>query len=300
MKELISALADWIEDKVRDRKLRWIVSVPSALASLLAIVGIAASIQPLANLSLLTLSVFLFAVVVVLSVNRRYMRRELGATDQILRAYGEQIRLAQETDHNLFHTKNWSERVSVSQKGDAVIMRDITVEIGPRPVRAIWSLSTRNSDDHLSSSVRDSVRVSAQYLNADGTDGTNIVTTASWEESGKLRTYLYFDREVPPHETVRLRLTLRWPRYAADILDGGTEVNHWLFRRTTDSFESTVLFEKSFSSRKLRITPLEGSSTPEITRDPASGQTEIYLNLDKIEVDREYGYRIDLQRDGAS
>jgi len=300
VKHLFSALADWIEDKVRDRKLRWLIAVPSGVATVLAIIGIAAAIQPLANVSLLVLSIFLFIVVITLGVNRRYMRRELGRTGRVLQTYGERVRRTQETNRDLFHTVRWSESVAVADKGNTTIVRDISVRIGAQPVAAIWSLSSRNSAAHLSPSIRDKVRVDACYLEDDGAEGTSIVTTHSWEGESRLRVYIYFDRDVAAGETIRIRLVIRWPKYSADILDGNAEVNSWVFRRPTDSFESTVSFSRSFSGKPLRVTTLNGSPAPEVSIDNASGQTKVHLNLTQIEVDREYGYRVDLRPDDRS
>lgn len=297
MKALFSMFADWIEDKVRDRKLRWLIAIPSGIGTLLGIVGIAKAIQPLANVSFLLLSIFLFIVVIVLGVNRRYMRRELGRTAQVLRTYGERVRRAQETNRDLFQTTQWTETMTISEKGNAAIVRDITVRIGSEPVAAIWSLASRNSSEHMSASIRESVRVDACYLDADSSEGTAIVTTHTWEGDAKLRIYVYFDRDVAPGETVKLRLVIRWPKYAADILDGHTELNHWVFRRQTDSFESTVLIERSFSSKPLRVTTLSGSPDPAVSSDESSGHTKIHLDIPDIEVDREYGYRIGLRPD---
>lgn len=300
VKQVFSALADWIEDKVRDRKLRWLIGIPSALATALAIIGIAGRIQPLANVSLLTLSAFLFLVVIVLGVNRRYLRREIAKATTVLKSYGGRIRRAQETNNDLFHTTAWVENVSVGHKGDAYIVRDITIKAGPESVPAIWSLSIRNSDAHLGASVRDAVRVDACYLSEDGEEGTGIVTTAEWEDNRKLRAYMYFDRDLDPGTIVQIRLTIKWPRYAADMLDGTPEINNWVFRRQTASFTSTVTFEKAFTKRQLRVSTLHGSPPPQVTPDVASGQTKIHLNLNEIEVDREYGYRIDVRPDNRS
>lgn len=300
MRHLFSAAADMVEDRVRDRKLRWLIAIPSAVGTVLSIVGIAAKIQPLANVSLLVLSAFLFVVVIVLGINRRYMRRELGRTTKVLQGYGIRVRHAQETNKDLFHTTSWSEEVSVAAKGDTSIVRDITVEAGPEPVGAIWSLSNRNSDAHMSAAVRDAVRVEACNLDENGEEGTSIVTTTSWEADNRLRTYLYFDRDLPPGQTARIRLRIKWPKYSADILDGHVEVNSWVFRRPTLSFRSTVSFAKSFSHKPLRVSTLLGSPSPDVTTEPASGQTKIHLDLSEIEVDKEYGYRVDLRPDDRS
>lgn len=301
MREVFSEIATVIEDNVRDRKLRWMVAIPSAIGSLLVIVGINAGNGVLVNVSLACLAGFLGLVVIVMAIARRYMRSELGGQTHILRMYGKRIREAQEENLDLFHTTDWSEKVDVTKNGDSVIVRDITIRAGEMRVPAIWSLTTRNSEQHISASIHRRVRVAAHFLNENDELGARVVTSRDWEGNGdRLRVYMHFPRELSPKAVVRVRLTIKWPKYFMDLIDGQPEVNHWVFRRPTDSFDSVITFQKSFSRNHLHVTKLDRSPQPDVTRDAASGTTTVHLNLPTIEVDREYGYSLALSERPAS
>lgn len=300
MRELFSSIATLVEDNVRDRKLRWMVAIPSAIATVLALVGITSKNALLVNVSLACLSGFLGLVVIAMAISRRYMRRDLGDRAHILRMYGKRIRDAQEENLDLFQTLEWSENVDATKNGDAVIVRDITIQAGETRVPAIWSLASRNSNQHMTDSVKRAVKVVANFLDDAGEVGAKVVTSTDWEGTGeRLRVYIHFPRELSPRSVARVRLTIKWPKYFADILDGQPEVNHWVFRRSTSKFDSVVTFQKAFSDRRISISNLQDSPAPRVQRDSASGTTSVHLNLQTIEVDREYGYSIALSDTAA-
>ncbi|MEV8273023.1 hypothetical protein [Microbacterium sp. NPDC077184] len=270
------------------------IAAPSAVGTVLSIGGVLLGVQIVSYLSMGLLALWLGLCVVVLAIDRRAVRRSLREKDDVLRAYGNSIRSEQEADQDLFHTASWDEEVSISGGGDAVIIRKFILKTNTRPVRAIWTLAKRNSDAHLSPATRDAVRVSAHYLNADGRTGSRIVTTKAWEHEGRLRVYMHFDRPLAPATEVNIQLKLEWPKYARDALDGLTDVVHWTARRPTARLSSSHTYEKSYTKKTLAITALDGTPEPTVVVDATNGTTKIHLDLDEIEVDREYGYRVSL------
>ena len=136
--------------------------------------------------------------------------------------------------------------------------------------------------------------MTARYLTAERRPGARIVTSKSWESEGRLRVYLHFDRPVSPNTELRILLRIEWPRYAADILDGRTEIVHWTARRPALRITSTYRFDKAFSRKPLTVTPLTGTVEPDVEKTESNGATKIHLDLQEIEVDQEYGYRVGL------
>ncbi|MBX3094854.1 MAG: hypothetical protein KF680_10020 [Cryobacterium sp.] len=225
------------------------------------------------------------------------MRKEIGQKDLILNRYGDRVRAAQEKNVDLFHTTGWVDETAVKKHGDAVIVRTMSIEAGPEPVPAIWALSYRNSSAHLEQRVKEKVRVEARFApEEDENSGTEIVTAISWEGDRALRVFFFFDRDLAPNSTTRIRLTIKWPKYGADMLDGQVEPNYWTFRRQTTGFNSLVIYESEFAPKGVRITPLDGSPRPDVDRQKASGSTLVRFALADIKVGQEYGYRSELIR----
>ena len=294
MENIYDSVSGWIEDKVRGRQLRWMIALPSALGTVVSAIAAVLRIQIVAYVSLGLLAAWLGICVLMLAIDRRSVRRSIRDKDDVLKAYGDSIRSEQEADQDLFHTSSWDEEVSISSGGNAVIIRKFILKTNDRSVRAIWTLAKRNSEAHLSSKIRDAVRVSANYVNSDGRVGSRIVTTKVWEHEGRLRIYMHFDRALAPNTEVSIRVKLEWPKYAADALDGSTDVVHWTVRRPTARLASNHTYEKSYTKRRIAITVLDGTPEPVIVNDPAGGTTKIHLELDQLEVNREYGYRVSL------
>jgi len=297
--KLFESLADVIEGQIRDRRLRWMVGIPSGVAAIIVGIGWVFGLPVVVNVTLVCVSVFLALTVVCMAISRRYMRRSLGRTYQILNRYGDRIRDEQERDKNLFHTTAWREEVRVGKDGDTTIIRFMTLQAGPGPVSAVWTLASRNSPAHLSEQVKEAVRVNANFLDEEDVVGTSIVTTTRWEGERFLRIYMYFDRDLAADSTTMIRLQIKWPKYSADLLDGIVEPSTWIFRRPTSSLKVATAYDKVFAPTGVRVTPLVGSVKPTITQDEASGSTHVRFELDDIEVDREYGYRVELIRSSS-
>ena len=155
---------------------------------------------------------------------------------------------------------------------------------------------TRNSPAHLGDQIKAAVRVNANFVDEEEAIGTSVVTSTRWEGDRDLRIYMYFDRDLAANSTTMIRLQIKWPKYSADLLDGIVEPSFWIFRRPTSSFKVSTTYDKIFAPNSLRVTPLVGSVKPAITQDEASGSTHVRFELDDIEVDREYGYRVELIR----
>jgi hypothetical protein len=300
---LYDSLADTIEDLIRDRKLRWLIALPSGIGTVivlggtvLAATGVVPGLSLPVNVTLVVLAVFLGVSVLVLALSRRFLRGELARKNLVLERYGDRIREAQENNVDLFHTNAWDEEARVGKKGDTTIARTMTIRAGAAPVPAIWTLASRNSEAHLGQAVKDKVRIVARFIHDDGSEGTELVSIGRWEGDRSIRIFIFFDRDLSPQTEVCIRLVIHWPKYGADMLDGTSEINHWTFRRQTDDFKSLQIYEKSFAPKGVRITPLPGSPAPDRTTDATSGSTHVRLNLGQIAIGQEYGYRADLVR----
>ena len=292
MRQHIDSISDWIEDQVRDRHLRWIGTGGTVLTVVLAVLGLS-NVLPfgLWPSLLLALVVAVFAVV-ALGLSRRYMRRELSEAKRVLAGYGKRVKDMQENDRLLFHIVSWHENVMITKHGDTEIQRDLTVRAGSEAVPAIWNLTYRNSDSHLSSSVRGRVRVSAYHLNEDGSEGVRIVTIPEWSGQ-QLRVFLHFSPDLAPNSQVSLRLSITWPKFSADILDGLPEEMRWTFRRQMEEFSSTILMDHTFLTRDVRVTGFQDSPKPDVTRRGERKKlTKIHLGIKNAEVDKVYGYSV--------
>ena len=77
MNKLFESLADVIEGQIRDRRLRWMVGIPSGVAFVIVGAGSILGLPVLVNVTLVCVSVFLALTVVCMAISRRYMRRSL-------------------------------------------------------------------------------------------------------------------------------------------------------------------------------------------------------------------------------
>ena len=297
MNSVLDALSDWIESKVRGRRLRWLISIPAGIGGVASLVFACLGWAIPAGISQTITCVFLAIVVVVLALARRGIRQDAVRKEVILRGFGDRIRRGQEKNRDLFHVTRWQEEITVTRHGDSRIVRDFTIVCGERPLPAIFSLARRNSSAHFSDAIRRKLRLSAWHFDADGKEQTRIPTVARIEGDRSLRAYFYFDRELQPGEQCRVRMKIDWPRYAADIIDGETEVNYWKFHRATENFSATITFDSTFSKHEIRVSALDEDIPPHVTRDKAGTYTRIHLGLNETEVDREYGYRVSLATD---
>lgn len=296
LRNLVQILSNFIEEQIRDLKLFWLISIPTTIGTIVVGLGLVTTAPALADVTLVVLALFLGLSVIVLALSRRYLRREIGQKDEVLNRYADQVRKRQEGDPNFFTTKEWREEVRVKSDGDTVVVRYFTLVAGPNSVPTIWTFADRNSAAHLEKKIRDRIKTEVRFVSPDGELGTEIISVHRWETDTGIRVYIHFDRDIEPYEEVKVRLELTWPRYYADLLDSRTEINRWVFRRESFKFDSQTTFESSFAPNSVRVTPLTGSPAPRKSMSETSGSTSIQLILDEIEINKEYGYRIDMIR----
>lgn len=296
MKQGLASISDWVEDLIRDRKLRWMVAIPSAIGTILIIVGIATQLRDLANVSLLCTTVFLGVVVIVMALSRRHMRREIGNKQAVLDHYGDWILRSQRDNPDYFAISAWNEEQTVAKRGDTVIVRDIDITAGAIPVPAVWTRASANSTVHLSPNVRSAIDVEARFLDDDGEPTTRIVTGAVWDDEKTIRILIYFSVDLAPNATTRIRLRIRWPRYAAELLDGRVEKEHWVFRRPVGSFSVKTVFTKDFAPLGVTVSKLANSPKPITTTNKTDGSTSLEFSVPNVEKDVEYGYLYEVNR----
>lgn len=295
MERFFDALTDAIEKLVRARKLRWLIAIPSAIGTILVIFGLAAKLAPLVNITLLCLSVFLGISVIVLAISRRALRWQVTRRNQILDHYGTRIFETQQKNPGYFHILKWDEHQVVGKGGDTVIVRDIGIKAGAVAVPAVWTRASRNSSAHLAG-VKEKIRIEARFLNEDGELGTSLIVVPIWETDKTVRIQIYFDRDVEPDDEVLIRLTIKWPSYSADLLDGAACPNYWVFRRRVDSFTSKVTFTGGFAPMGVRLTPMKGSPAANARKNKADGSVAVSFTVPTVQQDKEYGYYVELIR----
>lgn len=294
MKNLFSALADSIEDLVRDRKLRWMVAIPSLIATILLVVGIASRVSQFVNVTLLVTSLFLGAVVLVMAMARRYMRRQIIQKSKVVGRYADSIFRTQESNPSYFTIESWDEAQAVGKKGDTTIVREIRIKAGQYPVPAVWARASRSSEENLSSGIKSKIKVEARYINADGTDGTRLVSSFNWESDKGIRITVFFDHDLEALTSALIRLTIYWPRYSADLLTGEASKEYWKFHRSIDSLKASITYSKSFAPAGVRVTELAGSPAPSVQKGRADGSSSVSLFVPDVIPGREYGYHVEI------
>lgn len=296
MNDLVDSLANFIEDAIRERNLRWIVSIPASSMTVLSILGFAFDrTQAAVVLLFLALGTTLISLI-VLALSRRAMRKELKDTSGVLNSYGEKVRREQESDPEYFSISGWKERLTVSNHGNTTIVKDLAIIVGGRPIGSAWTMIYRNSDAYMSSGIKSRIRLRASVLNDDGSLGTQIVTTRSFEGSCGLRIFFHFREELKPTESATIRIVVQWPRYFADPLDERTEENYWIMRHPSESLDSTVTLEKKYSRRGVIVSSINGSARPTVTKHPDSGSTEIHLTVKNPPLNQKCGYTLELDK----
>lgn len=294
MKRIFGALADQVEDLVRDRKLRWMVAIPSAMATGIVAFGLWAKLGDLVNVTLACTSVFLALTVGVMAMARRFMRRQVIQSQKVVARYADAIFRAQEANPDYFRIVKWLEEQDVRKAGDTTIVRDIAIRAGDQRVPAVWVRASRSSNQHLGNAVRSKISVVARYINDDDTEGTRLVSTFDWESEKGIRITVFFDHDLDPHAEARIRLTIQWPQYSADLLAGEATKEFWVFRRTIDELHSTIGYSNGFAPNGVKVTTLPGSPTPSIQKGGASGSSSVTLLVTELTPHREYGYHVEI------
>jgi len=293
MRTITHAIADTVERLVRDRKLFWIVSIPSGIFAVLLGLGFVTDTNSLVNVTMVIALAFLVLVVITLALSRRYMRREIGERSELLNRYVREIHERQTNDALLFTTEEWDETTRVSQKGNAEITRLLTLKVGAEPLSAVWNGTNRNSENHLTTAIKKRVKVEARTVNPHGQVGARILTTVEWN-GPRMTTYIHFDDVLNSGEEVKVRLHIEWPRFYADMLDGVVEKNRWTFLRVSRLFKSTIYFDKAFAPNGVVCSPLMGSPDPVHTVDSNNGSSTLRLELDNIVANTRVGYHVEL------
>lgn len=294
MKRIFGVGADMVEEWIRGRRLRWMVAVPSAIATLLVAFGLWKNLAVLVNATLVCTSVFLGLVVIGMAIARRYMRRQIIQREKVVARYATAIFRAQEANPGYFKILKWAEEQDVRKAGDTTIVRDITIQAGDLSIPAVWVRASRSSSQYLSSAIRDKINVVARYINDDGTEGTRLVTTFDWESEKGIRITVFFDHDLDAHAQARVRVTILWPRYSADLLEGESTKEYWLFHRAIDELHAVTEYSRAFAPNGIKVTTLPGSPAPSIQKGGASGSSSVTLLVSDLSPHHEYGYHVEV------
>lgn len=293
---LWESFADFVEDKVRDRKLRWLVGAPTAAASLVVALGLYKQDGRMVNLTLASISIFLGLAVLGMALSRAYMRRQASKESKVVDRYANAIYLAQKDNPSYFTIDKWSENQAIGKKADTRIVRDIDIIAGDESVPAVWTLASCSTSGYFDNHHRDDVLVEARYLNDDGEEGTRLVTSSVLHSGRGIRITIFFDHDLVPHDVTRIRLTLEWPRYAGDLLDGGSTKEYWKFHRPTNEFVANIHYSKEFAPNGIRVTRLSDASSPQVQQKrEADGTSSVSLPVSNVVQKTEYGYHIELK-----
>ncbi|HEU4657912.1 MAG TPA: hypothetical protein VFR97_10315 [Capillimicrobium sp.] len=297
--ELWSAFVGGLEDLIRRFGLARMVVAIGGFAGAVLGLGVVVSQAVIAIGAGTLLTCVLFLTVLALGLDRRRLYGQVADLSTILDRYGDE--LVQRQHEKSFRIKDWVEEITVSKKGDAVITRWFTLQVGPEPLEFFWHRCYRT--EHPGSATQQSTvgyqsRVDVVARSFEVTEqgpvpGTRFPVTTDWE-GHSLRTFVHFYEAQEPESHVLVRLRIKWPRYYEELLDGdAVEPFEWTFRRKTDHLKVTITFKEGIGLREVfRTHRIGNQGLPKQDRD-RDGTVRVVYECHSPPQNEKLGFRLE-------
>lgn len=283
------SFADWLEQLVRRYGLVRILGVLGGIAAILAAVGVSASEATVLGVAVIVLIAILLVTVMAQYIDRvkLYSDRRLAA--DVLDRYAVELRDRQ-NEHS-FETMIWREIQVVSENGDTVIERWLTLRVGSEPLQTLWQRCYQENSRGADFGYQRKVRVEARSFEETGELGVQLPITQTWE-GHSIRLFVHFFEAQAPGSEVRIWLRLRWPGYMAEFAKRGAVVPiEWTTRRITGHLALRLELPVRMAGARVAATPYAGCPQP--TQDRVGDSHVVTFNMPGPPVDRLVGFRIE-------
>jgi hypothetical protein len=236
----------------------------------------------------------LFVAVVFISalyVQLRGTRQLLVQRARVLARYTD--RFARSFESYAFQIVDWNESVIVGKRGDTVLEKWVTIEVGDEELYSVWSWVYAR--DEVSAAERRRVRIEARGFDENGTFGARYDVTEQWE-GNRVKLFIHFEQPARAHQTVRVWIRWEWPRYYSSLLDGDIAVVEWLMHRPAKRVSTRIVFDRACKlGGELRVTPHQECPVPTQHRTPDDG-IEIRIAYFDVTPGAKIGFTLDGSR----
>lgn len=291
MRRIIEATSATLEESIRNRRLKWIVGVPTGILGAISFILMCLDVELAAYATSTVLSLWLVCCVFILAISRRYMRREINMFQGIAEHYGRHIYETQSSSPGYFRVLSWNEVQVLRSDGSVDITRDLTISPVSEILRAVWT-SAESSRGALSDTELDRLYegLRTPILNDDDSEGIDL-RRAVFRGTGAEVIFNIFPLEaVQPGDALRFRLSLSWPKYAEKLVTGSIDENYWEFAQEVEyfHFEMHLPSELGVSADTLKLSPLKGTTYPK--KDTTPTGVVVSFEISKVEALKRYGF----------
>lgn len=309
---LFSRLLLWLEGELDAGHYKKLVTWPWAVFVALGGLGVIASFNdPTISRLLIALGIVLFMAywalialgVTVRSRQRKVkhdedmaeLTRDLNSVTDRADKYAAVIVDSQNSDPDRFRIRSWTETHHVYAGGRAVIVRDLVLESGEKPLTVVSS--TLQSDNPLAD--KNSVKFEAFLLTDQGDTGMSIPSTHAWMDSSDageqpyMRVFLHYADHIAPRSTVQVRMRWEWPGYYRMFTEGEPERWYIRFRRSCDDLKYRLnLAPDCIIQASLKTHLID--STPPLTLVPQpDGSLDVSFEVANAAPGSKYGFRFE-------
>ncbi|WP_147378849.1 hypothetical protein [Mycobacteroides abscessus] len=294
---------------VHDHGLKKVMLLPYGAAPVLVAVGVLPVVGSTAKIfAFFGGFVFYTAGYALLLRERQILKLKSRKKSEVLNRYMNAVHESQNSPE-YFKYLEWDEEVSIDKNGSAEIFRWCTIQVGDKPIDALWGKAVKTLSTSGAREKNRPSSVECDFFHAKNDTGSDELTLASdnrklgagaliteakhtLSEGEESTIYVYFEEPLAPGEVVRLRFYWKWPRFSEKLFQSGKEPMYWILRQQADTFKLRMSFDKKCNGSKFRISPLGKTKSPQL-KSHSDGQTEILLNLTSTPVGQKFGFILD-------